>query len=230
MNLEKIMMVLTLTSFLIGTSYSRSHRSHQGICQNTFNYPNQDWKKDQAIKEPTVSYWKYENELSYTVKTINFSTWDMQKLNQALEIIKVVINSEEFKNRVKNFKWNGKLQYNQNNGLTNEEIFEKIMQGEEELVPGIDHVMNFDLKLYRSRNPFSKVYGYTNPDTTRVWLNKKFYRRSSYTAIDVASNLTHEWLHKIGFGHSFYSNPDRPYTVPYAVGYILGELAQEMGY
>ena len=31
----------------------------------------------------------------------------------------------------------------------------------------------------------------------------------------------HEWLHKIGFEHSYYNNSDRPYTVPYAIGEIV---------
>lgn len=174
---------------------------------------------------------KNERGLTVKVRTRNFKRKsDRRKLEKAVEIILKVINSERFKEKVLNHKFNGEITFHQNNGLTNEEIYELMMTGAEVLKPEEDQTMDFDLTLYRSWNPFSKVKGYTKPDTMRIWLHKKFYRRKSWTAVNVASNMTHEWLHKVGFGHSYYDNPDRPFTVPYAIGYLVGEVAKELGY
>ena len=68
------------------------------------------------------------------------------------------------------------------------------------------------------------------PDTMRIWIHKKFFRRSSWTPVDVAANMAHEWVHKIGFGHDYYYTEDRPYSVPYAIGNIVAEVANLMGY
>jgi hypothetical protein len=57
-------------------------------------------------------------------------------------------------------------------------------------------------------------------------MNTKYFY--VYTPYQVAGNLTHEWLHKLGFDHDVASTPARPYSVPYAVGYILRDLASDL--
>jgi hypothetical protein len=159
----------------------------------------------------------------------NFTQDDQAKVYKAKDMLEIIINSREFKQRVLNFTWKGKKQFNNNNGLTNTQIYDLLMTGEEVMMPGSTGIMNFDLTLYRSKNPWSKVKGYTLPDTMRIWMNKKFFRKSSWTPIDVAGNMAHEWVHKMGFGHDYNHNADRPYSVPYAVGYIVTDIAKEMG-
>lgn len=170
------------------------------------------------------------DSLDVQVKFRNFDTRDKAKVNSAVEILKKVVNSPEFKERVLSFSFEGQNQFYQNNGMSNQEIYDLIMSGEEILMPSADHVMNFDLTLYRSWNPFSKVKGYTLPDTMRIWINKKFFRKQSWSEVDVAANMAHEWVHKIGFGHDYYFTPDRPYSVPYAIGNIVADVANLMGY
>jgi hypothetical protein len=155
---------------------------------------------------------------------------DKRKINDATTLLVSIINSEEFKQRVLNFTFNGKKQFNKNQGKTNEEIYNHLMTGSEVLMPESRGVMNFDLTLYRSNNPWSKVKGYTKQDTMRIWINKKFFRKSSWKPKDAAANMAHEWVHKMGYGHAFKYNSNRPYTVPYAIGYILQDIADEMGY
>lgn len=157
----------------------------------------------------------------------NFKKSDAAKIYAAKEILEKVMNSEEFKEAVLGHKFNGQVTFHQNNGMSNQEIYDHIMSGAEDLMPEADGIMNFDLSLYRSWNPFSKVKGYTKPDTMRIWMNKKFFRKRSWTPIDVASNMAHEWVHKMGFGHDFYNDAERPYSVPYAIGDIVGRLARE---
>lgn len=186
--------------------------------------------EDMRVDHLRTSKLKTSNQLSVDVYMRNFTEVDQAKVYKAVEILETVINSQEFKERVYNFTWRGEKQFNQNNGLSNKEIYKHIMTGEEILMPHSVGIMNFDLTLYRSKNPWSKVKGYTKPDTMRIWMNKKFFRKSSWTPIDVAGNMAHEWVHKMGYGHAYNNNPDRPYTVPYAIGYIVGDIAREMGF
>ncbi len=170
------------------------------------------------------------SSLSIEVFTRNFRKSDKMKLAAAIEILRDVMNSKEFKHEVLNFTYQGKTQFNQNNDMTNQEIYEHLMTGAEVLNPVVDHVMNFDLTMYRSLNPFSKVKGYTKPDTNRIWIHSKFYRRRSWTPIDVAANMAHEWVHKMGFGHDYYYDENRPYSVPYGIGGIVTKVAKQLGY
>jgi hypothetical protein len=189
-----------------------------------------------AIPEDMATYSKSQLKarkkagLSVDVYMRNFDDCDQDKVKKAKEIIELIMNSEEFKNRVLNFTYNGKKEFHQNNGLTNEEIYNLLMTGEELLMPESTGVMNFDLTLYTSKNPWSKVKGYTNPDSMRIYINRKFFKLSSWTAVDTAGNMVHEWVHKMGFSHDYRDNNDRPYSVPYAIGYIVGDIAREMGY
>ena len=153
----------------------------------------------------------------------NFTTEQEAKMLDAVERIKIVINSIDFKERVVGHTYNGKRTFVDNNGLTNEEVYQKIMEGAEELVPEIDEEMDVDVTMYYKR---TSTVGYTYPDTTKTWVNSRFF--NGYTPGQVAANVTHEWTHKIGFGHAFRSNPSRPYSVPYAIGSIIEELVESM--
>ena len=169
--------------------------------------------------------------LDVNVHTRNFSRRsDREKLAKGVEVLKAVMNSKRFRELVYGFEFRGERIFNDNNGMSNEEIYAHLMTGAEVLQPEQDHTMNFDLTLYRSWNPFSKVKGYTLPDTMRIWIHKKFYRRRSWTPVDVAANLAHEWVHKMGFGHDFNYNSDRPFSVPYGIGGIVIKVANELGY
>jgi len=171
-----------------------------------------------------------EPKLTTDIHLRNFTKNDRLKIDEASVILTTVINSEEFKKRVLNFTFNGQLRFHDNQGKSNQEIYDHIMTGAEVLMPNTTGVMNFDLSLYRSRNPFSQVRGYTRPSTSRIFIAKKFFRRTSWRAKDVAANMAHEWVHKMGYKHDFKSNRDRPFSVPYGVGYIIEDIAEEMGY
>lgn len=186
--------------------------------------------EDMSVEHLRRSKLKTSNQLTIDVYMRNFRDSDKEKVYKAVEILETVINSKEFKDRVLNFTFKGEKQFHRNNGLSNKEIYENLMTGEEVLMPNSVGIMNFDLTLYRSKNPWSKVKGYTKPDTMRIWMNTKFFRRTSWTSIDVAGNMAHEWVHKMGYGHAYKHNPDRPYTVPYAIGYLVGDIAREMGF
>lgn len=157
--------------------------------------------------------------LGYRIKTRNFSKRQRQKILAALVKLKKAINSDAFRKRVLAHRFAGKQTYANNNGLTNQQIYNKIMAGAEKYFPKKDYEMDLDVTMYYED---TSVIGYTYPNTTRIWVNSKFFNKFSHSSI--AGNLTHEWLHKIGFGHDFEATARRPYSVPYAVGNILRSL------
>ncbi len=144
------------------------------------------------------------------------------KLSQSLAFLEMALNSEEFKARVLNFKnQKGEKKYSSNNGLTNEQIYQLLMDGREILQPNTPGEMNLYIKLYN--NPLSKVIGYTTSETNVINVNYKFFK--NYSPQEVAANLTHEWIHKLGFDHQSAKEHD---SVPYALGYIVKDLVKKM--
>lgn len=158
------------------------------------------------------------------VKFFNFDQSDKDKVNQALRELKAVVKSPEFKYEVLRHTYNGAETFVNNNGLTNAEVYQTILRGAETLLPDADNEMDLELQLYYKR--FSSTVGYTYPGKLRIYMNTKFFDR--YETEDVANNVMHEWLHKLGFGHDSKRTARRPYSVPYAVGNIIEDLIIEM--
>lgn len=151
-----------------------------------------------------------------------FDQADEDKVMKAIAIIKEVIRSQEFKDRVINFTYNGKKQFVDNEGLTNAEIYQKLLDASEDLRPGVDHQMDLELELYySSRN----TVGYTYPSGLKIWMNTKYF--DVYTPAEVAGNVFHEWTHKLGFGHDSSYSESRNSSVPYALGYLMEELGKK---
>lgn len=156
------------------------------------------------------------------MEILGFDTTSRLKMNAAFAVLEKVVNSEEFKNRVLNFKnTKGERAFASNNGLSNEEIYEHFMDGRETLQQDTPGEMNYYLKLYN--RPWSRVIGYTSADVNRININWKFFK--NYKPSDVAGNLAHEWVHKIGFDHTSAAEHD---SAPYAIGYIVDEMAAEL--
>jgi hypothetical protein len=157
------------------------------------------------------------------INFINFKDHEKEKIFDAIRLIKTVIQDQEFEKRVKNFSFQKKNIFHDNKGLSNEEIFQKIINGAE--IIGDEHVntrMDVELELYE--HP-SKTIGYTYPDTKRIWINRKYF--SYYKVNQVANNLMHEWMHKLGFNHDTKWSTEREYTVPYAIGNIFEDIIRE---
>jgi hypothetical protein len=150
-----------------------------------------------------------------------FEGENLVKLEEAFRVLEQVVNSEEFKNRIINFKnRHSERLFASNRKMTNEQIYKHFMDGREDLQPHTPGEMNFYLKLYHKR--FSKVIGWTNGNINTIHINWKYFK--NFQPNEVAANLAHEWCHKIGFGHTSAAEHD---SVPYAVGNIVGELGQK---
>lgn len=176
-----------------------------------------------------------EAELSSSPVPVQAQTFDINailtgferdqeaKVYEAFDLIKKVVASDEFKNRILNKKYNGKKTFVDNGGYTNAQIYKKILEGAEKLNPAKNNTMDLQLKTYFVSAP---VIGYTMPSINIIYMNRKFL--NIFEPHEVAMNLTHEWLHKLGFKHAAKMNDARPHSVPYAVGYIMRELAQKL--
>lgn len=158
----------------------------------------------------------------FNVKMIRMSRTREEKVHDAIEVLRRIFSSREFKRRILNHRYQGRRTFAQNRGLSNEEIYHKLLDGVERLKPYRNNAMDVELALYTDNR--STVMGYTLPTTRRIWMNTKYFNR--YRPSQLAANLTHEWLHKLGFDHDYKRTKKRPFTVPYAIGYIVRDLAR----
>lgn len=138
-----------------------------------------------------------------------FNPEEVQKHVTACRMLEEAVNSEEFYVELMKRKFSSTM-------VSNMEIYDKIMSGAETLEPDVDFEIDVYAEMYHS---VGKVVGYTKPNTLKTWVNRKFFNHYSYA--EVAGNIFHEWLHKVGYGHS--SAKDHT-SVPYALGYIMEAL------
>src|SRR5690606_8082794 len=89
------------------------------------------------------------------------------------------------------------------------------------LSPEVDGEADIHVEAYNSY--WSRVVGYTYPHTPKTWVNLKFF--NGYDYADIADNIFHEWLHKLGFDHV---SADEHTSVPYALGYIVRDLIKQI--
>lgn len=196
----------------------KTEQSAQAACPVPTPDPETGPTPDPEVgEEIPVEASQFEANFTFT----NFERNDEDKVQRAVEIIKQVIQTKEFRNRVYDFKHNGRRQFFDTT-LTNEQVYQKLLDGAEELNGELDHEMDMDLELYTT---WRDTVGYTYADTTRIWMNTKFFY--VYTPAEVAGNLFHEWAHKLGFTHTVHQTPDRPYSVPYALGDLIEELGKK---
>ncbi len=162
----------------------------------------------------------------FNIKTLRMSREKEEKLFGAVEVLRAVFGSEEFREAILNHTYRGRRTFANNKGLTNAQIYQKIMDGVERLYPKNNNAMDLQVELYTDN--FSKTLGFTRSNSQTVYINTKYFNKNN--AIKIASNLTHEWLHKLGFTHAVHKCHARQNSVPYAVGYIVKAIAEKLGY
>lgn len=147
------------------------------------------------------------------------------KVYKAFELIKRVVATDEFKRQVLGKTYKGKKQFHDNNGMTNAQIYKKILEASEKLTPGNNNTMDLKLETYHES---ANVIGYTKPSIRTIYMNTRYLNKDNFEVNEVAMNLTHEWLHKLGFKHSQNRTAARPHSVPYGVGYIMRSIAGKL--
>ncbi|MFL5786349.1 MAG: hypothetical protein ACJ76H_17150, partial [Bacteriovoracaceae bacterium] len=178
------------------------------------------------VTDPTPPVTSTVPALALSFKTnvgylAGFDATSTAKYNQAVAIVKKVVATEAFRDKVLNFTYNGVKEFVQNNGLTNEQIYQDILEAAETLQPAKNNTLDVGVKLYYEN---TSTVGYTNGSITYINVNTKFF--DTYQPNSVAGNLFHEWLHKLGYDHDSAATARRPYSVPYAIGYIVRDLGK----
>ncbi len=156
-------------------------------------------------------------EKKWTIKEhalIGFTLEEMDKHRTAQRMLELVVNSWEFRQELL------ALALTSTGGMDNAKIYNLVINGAEILSPESDYEADISVHAYRKRG---SVVGYTYASTEKTFLNLNFFRKYDYS--QVASNLMHEWLHKLGFGHKSASEHT---SVPYAVGYLAGRLVKHL--
>jgi hypothetical protein len=156
------------------------------------------------------------------IHMVNADANQTAKILKAIEIIKNVVATTEFRDRVLNYTYQGKKTFVDNRGFTNAQIYKIILDAAESLQPTVNNTMDIEVELYFDD---TITVGYTYPNSGRIWVNTKFF--NTYSAAGVAHNLFHEWMHKLGFDHDVAYSVDRDSSVPYAIGSIMGDLGKE---
>jgi hypothetical protein len=164
----------------------------------------------------------------------NFTELQKARFNQCLLAGIEAINSERFKYRVLTFSWTRYYRrwirkYSEvvphffDTEDSNAEVYAKFISGADMFNPAKDEDIDLFLSLYYSRN---NVVGYTNPSERMIHVNTKYFidnLNSREGMADIVNNIIHEYMHKVGYDHSFFNSASRPYSVPYAMGDIAGE-------
>lgn len=154
------------------------------------------------------------------VLTYGMSSSQEDKIDRAEEKIRSVIASEEFRTKILNHSYGGVKKFVDSGGLSNSQIYTKILEGAEKLSPTKDNEMDLKIKIYYEN---SNTVGYTSTTSSYINMNTKFLNQ--YTSTQVTRNMVHEWLHKLGFKHAVNYSTSRNYSVPYGVGSIVEALA-----
>jgi hypothetical protein len=167
-------------------------------------------------------------------KLTGFSDADKGKIEQAAQAMSEALSSEEFKQAVLSFTYDGKEQFSNNQladaagrtiatNMSNQQIYDTMMESRETYLNNTDETAHIDLTLYSP--PFYKkwsVVGYGYPGQPQIFMNWNYF--NSYDIAQVAANIAHEWTHKLGFDHDYNRTARRPYSVPYGVGCLVQTL------
>ena len=159
---------------------------------------------------------------STNVEYLNLTQLQEEKYDEAVSLVKKVIGTEIFRTKVLNHLYDGTKSFANNNGLTNTQIYQSVLDAAERLTPEKNNRMDVGVRMYYENN---NVVGWTNTSITYINVNTKFF--NSYDINEVAGNLFHEWLHKLGYGHDSSATARRPYSVPYAIGYLIRDIGRD---
>ena len=224
--MKKILSLVVLLSFIV--SCNKSSGDGNSICDETLEecVSTAQIVPDPDSNTPPVTDNTGLPNAAYTfesfIKFIQTTSSEQAKFDQAVEIIKKVVATEEFRTKVLDHTYSGKKTFVDNGGYTNSQIYQKILDAAEKLFPAKNNAIDMEVELYYAN---TNVIGYTYGTSKRIWVNTKYFGSNSVTS--VAANLFHEWLHKVGFGHDASYSVSRDYSVPYAIGRMIGSIGKQ---
>lgn len=159
------------------------------------------------------------------ITTEGLSAEQEEQVQKASEIIKLVVASEEFRDRVLNHTVNGKKMFLNNNGLSNEEIYQKILNAAESDNATADNVMELAISLVKQPKSLGigSLFFQIISGIKKVFAFVSMFQ--SLTPAGIAQNLFQMWLGKLGF--TLPSTGTTSLSVQGAISKIIGELGQK---
>jgi hypothetical protein len=236
----------TLLSFALIFSLNYSFTANAESLQGMKIELNFDKSYDSS--EVDSQYLKFVPENYRFPSSTSLGKRQKAKFEEALDIMEEIVNSEDFKQKVlsyervigkdssgndiksrsyaNNYIWNDK-----ENPLSNEDIYNILMKGDEKSRENTLGEMNFNsyvrvCKWYQRKFTWCKgVIGSTAPRTSKwIKLNWKFYKK--FETEEMVSNMIHEWIHLLGFLHGPRSTMRQ--EAPYIIGGIAKEVAKNI--
>ena len=159
----------------------------------------------------------------------NFTENQSAQLGRVSTLLNHALNGEDFKNAVLNFSYQGKKQFVQNNGMTNEQIYHFLMSGAEKYPTAqlANEKADMNLTIYYPRwYSRSSAVAFTSTSDPFLHIYNNYYNTALLS--ELSNTLVHEWTHKMGFDHDYKNTPQRPFSVPYGVGGIIEGLVSRM--
>ena len=149
-----------------------------------------------------------------------FNKEETEKLFRAVELLTVGINSDAFKRSVLAHAYKGKKQFAKNDGLTNQQVYNRFMSGDDRNGNGADNKLDLRWKIVATLCPETAIgttFNRTRTETYRCKLQEM-------DAGEFAGHIAHEYCHYLGFGHTRHHTAERPYTVPYGIGKMVRRI------
>ena len=137
-------------------------------------------------------------------------------LKEAIRLLELTINSDEFKSQILSSK------FSRNKGYSNSQISDLFKQGDE-YGNNIDYIVNLNLEIYSDYAGGGEVGVTTLKDHVTHTYNKYIIDNG---AACYAAHLAHEYCHVLGFTHPKYHflGKEKKQSVPYVIGNIVSSI------
>lgn len=159
-----------------------------------------------------------------TIKLIESTGFDKPeqkiKRDKAILVLGKVINSKEFETEVLNFSSSMGKCFIENEGMSNEQILQTILDSKTFFAPEVKNCIQLYLELDYGPNKKGVGYRFINGKTIYTYAN--WYKRAKVE--EYAKHLMHEWLHILDFDHT---SDEWRYSVPYGIGKIVERIAKQ---
>lgn len=149
---------------------------------------------------------------------------DYERMMVAGQLVGVVIRSEKFRQAVLNYVTPSGHHGFLNTELTGEQVYDRILDGAELYNGKVNHRMEFVVKTFDPKEDEGNVIAFVRAKGKYVSFSTKYLY---HNATRRANTMMHEWLHLIGFDHEKEYTTSRDYSVPYAIGDIVQDIASE---
>ncbi len=173
-------------------------------------------KPDELSKDRRAR--KFKVVVDFTSK---LSEYDQGRILVASHLAAIVIRTEEFRQAVLNYEHNGIKGFLDTN-LTRKQVYNAIIDGAEKHDPSLDSTMSFVATSFKPTKEDSRTVAFVYSSKKWVYFSEDYL---FHNTANKANTVVHEWLHMIGFEHEKDDGETREYSVPYAVGDIVQDIA-----